>query len=371
MRVHGMKISESIEKLVPYRPGKPIAETQREFGLQEVIKLASNENPLGTSPAVVRALQASLSDLHRYPDPGCYEVVQTVSRLWKIPAAQIVVGNGSNELIDLLVRIFCEPGEAILTFQSAFVAYGVCARAARVEVIESPLKKDFTPDFTALTEELKTNPDIRLVFLPNPNNPTGALADPGELRRFLELFANDPHRLLVLDEAYVEYVRDHKYESGLALLSQLPRLVVVRTLSKAYGLAGLRVGVLLGPEWVVQLIHKVRNPFNVNTLAQAAAVAALQDVDFVQRSRTLNSMELERVEDFLRQKGVSYIPSQANFVLFDTHQDGESVFQKLLRRGVILRPVGAYGLPQHLRMSIGLPEENDRALQALSEVLGW
>lgn len=366
-----MKVSKAIEDLVPYRPGKPISETQRELGLRQVIKLASNENPLGVAPRALEALQREVSSLNRYPDPGCYDLIQKLIQKWGGASDSWVIGNGSNELIDLLVRIFCEPGEAILTFKSAFVAYGVCARAARVEVVEAPLREDFTPDLEEMSQILQKNPRIRLVFLPNPNNPTGALADPKALEAFLARHASQSNLLIVLDEAYVDYVREPAYRHGLVLRQRYPELVVVRTFSKAYGLAGLRLGVMNAPAPICRLLHKVRNPFNVNHLAQVAAVAALDDVEFVEKSRTLNAQEIAKIESFFRAHGVSFIPSQANFVLFDTGQDAEEVFQKLLRRGVILRPVTSYGFPRHLRMSVGLPDENAFALQALTEVLGW
>lgn len=368
-----MKVSPSIQNLVPYQPGKPISEVQREYGLSRVIKLASNENPLGVSPKVKAAMEQAMAEIHRYPDPGCFELRQALASYWKVPADQIAIGNGSNELIDLLVRIFCEPGEAILTSQSAFVAYAVCAQAARVRVLKTPLTPSFGMDLGAMAKVLREHPakeDVRLVFLPNPNNPTGTYIKRSDLEEFLQEFGKDPDRLMVvMDEAYTEFVTAKDCPNALELRSRFPALLVLRTLSKVYGLAGLRLGALVAPVGVLDFIHRVRNPFNVNSLAQAAAIAALKDLDFLNSVVLLNTQELQKSYIELEKLGLSVVPSQANFVLFDTHRDAMRVFEELLRRGVILRPVGNYGLPRHLRMSMGLPEENAEAYRVLAEVL--
>lgn len=367
-----MKVSPEIAALKPYVPGKPIEETQREFGLKDVIKLASNENPLGVSPRVAEALKLALTDLHRYPDAGAVQLIQAGSQAWSVPAENLAVGNGSNELIDLLIRIYCEPGDAILTFQHAFVAYPVCAQAARARVIEVPTGPDFQMSLSTLAEKLRKDrgtQKIRLVCLANPNNPTGVLIPWSEISVFLKEFGNDPDLLIVFDEAYVEYVTSKDYRPMIQEFRHWNSVVVLRTLSKAYGLAGLRVGFLAGPLSVVDLVNRVRNPFNVNSLAQVAAIAALQDPEFVQRGVELNTKERAWVAGQLQSMGLKVIESQANFVLFDSKKSVKALNQRLLSRGLILRPVLNYGLDGFVRMSIGTHEENAKALQILGEVL--
>lgn len=367
-----MKVSSEILNLVPYKTGKPIKETQREYGLQQVYKLASNENPLGISPAVKAALISAMDDLHRYPDPSCYELIQTVSSVWSVPKENISVGNGSNEIIDLLIRIYCEPGDAVLTFDAAFVAYSVCAQAARVKPLTVPYESDFRMDLGKMAQvlrERKTKDRIRLVFLPNPNNPTGVYIPETEVRAFLKEFGNDPELMIVFDEAYTEFVRAKDCPAALDLMREFQSVVVVRTLSKAYALAGLRVGILVARPAVIDLFNRVRNPFNVNELAQVAAVAALRDQDFVRKTVEMTWQGLDYFQKELEKLKVAVVPSQANFVLFDTHRDVAQLNEALLKRGVILRPVGNYGLKTHLRMSVGTPEENQAAIRALQEVL--
>ncbi|MFN7453610.1 MAG: histidinol-phosphate transaminase [Pseudobdellovibrionaceae bacterium] len=367
-----MKVSSEILSLVPYKPGKPISEAQREYGLQSVIKLASNENPLGPSPKALSAVEKALKNQHLYPDPSCYELVQLVSQKWSISTKNVAIGNGSNEIIDLLIRIFCAPGEAILTSKAAFVAYQVCAQAARVKRFFTPLKPDFTLDLEAMAQFLLENPErgqVRIVFIPNPNNPTGTYVGRDSVEQFLRKVKNVPDLLIVFDEAYNEFVRAQDYSSAQEFMTQFPNVIVIRTFSKAYGLAGFRLGVLLAPEFVIDLFNRVRNPFNVNDLAQVAAVAALSDEDFLRRTQQVTWDGLDQIYQGLNELGLKYVPSQGNFVLFDTQRDVVQVNEALLKRGVILRPVLNYGFQTHMRMSVGTQEENQKALQALREVL--
>lgn len=367
-----MKVSPEIMNLVPYKPGKPIAETQREYGLKEVYKLASNENALGISPHVRAALEKAMADLHRYPDPSFYELIQTVSRLWNVPKERLSVGNGSNEIIDLLIRIFCEPGDAILTFDAAFVAYAVCAQAARVRPIHIPYEADFSMDLNKMAQRLrerKNSDRIRLVFLPNPNNPTGVYIPDAQVLHFLREFGNDPELLIIFDEAYTDFVRAKDCHSALEQMNEYKSVVVIRTLSKAYALAGLRVGILVAQPAVIDLYNRVRNPFNVNELAQVAAVAALQDQEFVRKTVELTWQGLDYFQKELEKLNLPPVPTQGNFVLFDTRRDVMKLNEALLRRGVILRPVLNYGLKTHLRMSVGTRIENEAAIRALTEVL--
>ena len=365
-----MKVSPEIATLVPYIPCKPISETQREYGVSKVIKLASNENSLGTSPKVVQALSQALENQHRYPDPGFYGLIHTVSKKWNVPANFISVGNGSNELIDVLIRIYCEPGDAILTSERAFIAYAVCAQAARVQRIYSKLKPGYQMDLVDMAQILQCDhaKKIKLVFLPNPNNPTGTYVSNNEVEAFLEKFGNDPDRLIIFDEAYVEYCRASDYKSALGAISRYSSVVVLRTLSKAYGLAGLRVGILLAQPEVINYFNRVRNPFNVNDLAQVAAVAALQDDEFISKSVQNNSRGLDYFYEELRKMNIPFVESQGNFVMLNTLRNVTAVNQELLRRGLILRPLQNYGFTTEMRMTVGLPEENRFAIEVLKEV---
>lgn len=366
-----MKVSAEILNLVPYKPGKPISETKREYGLEEVYKLASNENSLGPSPLAIKAIQNSLTNQHRYPDPACFDLVQKISSHWNVSATQVGIGNGSNEIIDLLIRIFCEPGDSILTSQAAFVAYQVCAQAARVKVRTVPLKKDFSMDLKAIADDFYHNPNskTRLIFIPNPNNPTGTLVNVQDLKEFLTRLGNRDDVLLVFDEAYTEFVRDPQFHEALKFYKNYSNVVVIKTFSKVYGLAGLRLGALIAPEYVLEFYNRVRNPFNVNELAQVAGIAALDDKDYIHASQKLVWSGLDYFYQELERLGLPYVPSQANFVLFDTKRNAQHCFENLLKKGIILRPVGNYGLPNHLRMTIGSAQENKKAIEAIEKML--
>jgi histidinol-phosphate aminotransferase len=368
-----MKVSAEILNLIPYKPGKPISETQREYGIQNVIKLASNENPLGLSPKALAAIKESLNELHLYPDAAAYNLVQKIEKVWNVPRSHVAIGNGSNELIDLMIRIFCAPGEGILITDASFVAYGVCAQAARVKVHKVPMTVDFRVNLKAMGQYLIENAlkeNIRLVFIPNPNNPTGTYVSASEVDQFMQIAEQFPDLLVIFDEAYTEYVRAKDYRSAQELLMQNEKVVVIRTLSKAYGMAGLRVGVLLASPFVVDLFNRVRNPFNVNQLAQVAATAALDDDEFIKKSVSLAHQGLDYFYAELKKMALPFIESQGNFLMFDTRQDVKKVNESLLKRGVILRPILNYGFATQLRMSTGLQIENERAISALKEVLG-
>lgn len=356
-----MRISPELQNLVPYKPGKPISETQREFGLERVIKLASNENPLGPSPAAIKAVQTAVSSMHLYPDPGHFEMLQKVGLKWKIPTDRLAFGNGSDELIDLLCRIYCEPGQAVLTIPHAFAAYQVSAHANRARVIVAK------PEDIISTYQTNSS-QIRLIFIPNPNNPTGQYLNGTEVRKIVDALQNE-EVLVVFDEAYNEFVRATDYISSMDFYSQYSNVVVLRTFSKAYGLAGFRVGAMIGPKETVEVFNRVRKPFNVNELAQVALVAALQDDDFMRKTQEITWKGLDYFYKKLQQLGLPFLKSEGNFVLFDTLRDSSKVFEALLKKGIILRPVKNYGFPTHLRMSVGLPEENEAAMKALEEVL--
>lgn len=366
-----MKISPEILNLVPYKPGKPISETQREYGLKTVYKLASNENPLGTSPLAMAAVRNALDHQNLYPDPSHYELLQTISKLWGFPTQQLAVGNGSDELIDLLTRIFCEPKEGVLTSAAAFNAYEVSAAANRAAIRKVPLEAGYRFDMKGLADYFFAHPEqnIRLIFVSNPNNPTGTYATKQEVEDFLARVGNRDDVMIVFDEAYNEFVRAEDYVSTQKYLSKYKNLIVLRTFSKIYGLAGFRIGAMIAPPEVVEVFNRVRKPFNVNDLAQVAANAALQDKEFIERSQQICWKGLDYFYKKLEELALPYIPSQGNFVMFDTLRDAAKVNEALLRRGIIMRPLLNYGFKTHMRVSVGLDYENEAAMNALAEVL--
>lgn len=363
-----LKVSPDILSLEPYRPGKPIAEAKREFNLKQVFKLASNENPLGPSPRVKEAIEAALVDLHRYPDASAFEMLNCYSQHINVDRIRITFGNGSNELIDLLIRLYCESGDAILTSKAAFVAYRIGAQAARVRCIETPLSPEGRFDLSAMKSALEKDSRIKLIFIANPNNPTGTLLSGDELRDFLK-FTSRFDLKVVLDEAYTEYVTSPQYESGLKLMNDFPQVVVLRTMSKAYALAALRVGFVIADEQTIDLLNRIRNPFNVNSLAQVATVAALQDQAHMRKGleHTWRSMDLWR--ENLKSMGLTFFDSQANFILCDTKCDSAKVDLACLKQGFIFRPVRNYGLMTHLRISMGTEAENHGGIEALRKTL--
>lgn len=367
-----MKVSKEILELKPYTPGKPIEETKREFGLEKVYKLASNENPLGPSPMVSEALKNAVSQLHRYPDASFYELRQSFSKRYQIEPDQITFGNGSNELIDLLIRVFCAPGETVLTSANAFVAYKVCALAARTKFVEVPMGEDLKYDLKAMAETVNSQTEdspVRLVFIANPNNPTGTSVSSEELKDYLESVRGQTDTLTVIDEAYLEFVRASDYPNALSFFKDYQNVAILRTLSKVYGIAGLRVGSLIASSEIVELVDRVRNPFNVNSLAQAGALVALDDHEYLAKVRQLNWEGLDYYYGELKNLDVKFWESQTNFLLIDTFRDASKVFQALLKRGVIVRPVVAQGRNSFIRLSVGLEEENRAAISALKEVL--
>lgn len=367
-----MKISPEIQNLIPYKPGKPISETQREYGISRVYKLASNENPLGPSKKALTAVETALKNQHRYPDPSAYELMETLSHLWKVPKNRLAMGNGSDELIDLLTRIYCEPHDGVLTSHAAFNAYQVSAGANRAWLYTTPLTADFKFDLEAMARFFHENHDskkIKLIFVANPNNPTGSYASRAEMEKFFASVGNRDDVLLVFDEAYNEFVRAADYVSAQEYVDKVKNLIVLRTFSKVYGLAGFRIGVMVAPVEVTEVYNRVRKPFNVNDLAQVAANAAVQDKEFLEASRQIVWKGLDYFYKCLEKLGLPYIPSQGNFVMFDTLRDAAQVNEALLKRGIIMRPLLNYGFKTQLRLSVGLEEENQAAMKALEEVL--
>jgi len=363
---------EYVRSIAPYQPGKPISELAREFGLDpaRIVKLASNENPLGMSPAAKGALEAEIADLARYPDGGAFDLKAALCRRYRVAQENIVVGNGSNDVLELAAAAFLAPGRAAVYSQHAFAVYPLATQARGARGIVVPARQ-FGHDLDAMAAAI--TPDTRIVFIANPNNPTGTFAPHAEVRRFL---AKVPRTVLVvLDEAYNEYLPEALRFDSVQWLEEFPNLVIVRTFSKVYGLAGLRVGFGLMHAAVSDLLNRVRQPFNVNNLALAAAAAALDDHAFIQKSYNLNRDGLKQLEAGARKLGLAFIPSAGNFITVEFARvqgkpQGGVIFEKLLREGVIVRPVAGYELPDHLRITVGTPAENERFLSALAKVLG-
>jgi histidinol-phosphate aminotransferase len=354
-----------VRAIAPYQPGKPIAELARELGLDpnDIIKLASNENPLGVSPLAMQAMQAALADIARYPDGNGFELKHALAQRYGVDMAQIVLGNGSNDVLELAARAFLAPAFEAVYSQHAFAVYPLATQAAGATGIEVPAR-EFAHDLAAMLAAI--TPRTRVIFLANPNNPTGTLMRAIDLHGFLR--AVPRHAAVVLDEAYNEYIPGELRADAVAWLAEFPNLIITRTFSKAYGLAGLRVGYAFAHPAVADLMNRVRQPFNVNSISLAAAAAGLGDHEFVRRSYDLNQTGMRRVTAGLTQLGLTHIPSAGNFVSFKVN-DAAGVFQRLLRRGVIVRPIASYGMPDYLRVSIGLASENERFLAALGQSL--
>ncbi|QKT04781.1 histidinol-phosphate transaminase [Ectothiorhodospiraceae bacterium 2226] len=355
-----------VRDLAPYQPGKPLEALAREYGIRDAVKLASNENPLGPSPKALAAVTAVLSGLARYPDGGGHALRAALAERHGVEPAQVVLGNGSNDVLELIARAFLTPADEVVFSAHAFAVYPLVTQAVGARAVQAPAR-DWGHDLAAMAAAV--GPRTRLVFVANPNNPTGTLLQPAALEAFV---AGLPaHVIVVVDEAYYEYTRDLApgFEAADAWLARYPNLVVTRTFSKAYGLAGLRVGYALARPAVADLINRVRQPFNVNTAAQSAALAALEDEAHLGAGLAVNRDGLAQLTAAFARVGLPYIPSYGNFVSVGVGQPAGPVYEALLHKGVIVRPVANYGMPQHLRVSVGLPEENARFIRALDEIL--
>jgi histidinol-phosphate aminotransferase len=354
-----------IRSIAPYQPGKPISELAREMGLAEdsIIKLASNENPIGVSPLARRAIERVLDGLARYPDGNGFELKQALARRHGVPLEGIVLGNGSNDVLELAARAFLAPGQQAIYSQHAFAVYPLAVQAVGAHGMEVPAR-DYGHDLDAMRRAVTDR--TRVIFIANPNNPTGTFVRAGELERFLSALPGQV--LVVLDEAYNEYLPAGVRADTVGWLGRYPGLVITRTFSKVYGLAGLRVGYALAAPGVADLMNRVRQPFNVNSVSLAAATAALDDGEFVGRSHELNLAGMRQLTAGFARLRLDYIPSYGNFVSFRVG-DAAGVFRRLLALGVIVRPIASYGLPEHLRVTVGLPAENERFLTALERSL--
>jgi len=357
-------VRQEIEDMVPYPPGKPIEELERELGISGSIKLASNENPLGPSPNAVSAILNEVSSLNRYPDGSGFYLKSKLSKKYGLPPEQIILGNGSNELIELIIRTFLSPGEQVIQPFPTFLVYEKVVLGAGCEIHSIPLS-NFNIDLNAILRAITSK--TKLIFLNNPNNPTGLAITKHDMAEFLRSVPDDI--LVLLDEAYIEFVSDEGLANGLQLLNEFPMLIVCRTFSKLYGLAGLRVGYGFSSETLIDYMNRVRQPFNVNSLAQVAATAALDDQAFINKTMLLVKEGLAYLYENLDQMGLEYIPTQTNFFLIKIPQDGRKIYQLMQKKGLIIRSMDNYGLPDYIRINVGLQEENERFLNALKSVL--
>ena len=355
----------NVREIAPYVPGKPIAETARELGLAEadILKMASNENPLGASPRAIEAIRGALDGLHYYPDGSGFELKAVLARKLAVDPDNLILGNGSNDVLELVARAFLTRADSAVYSQHAFMVYALAVQAIGAKRIEVPAK-GYGHDLEALARAVRA--DTKMVFLANPNNPTGTFSPWEEVRAFIARVPG--HVLVVLDEAYGEYLPDALKSPTPGWIAAHPNLVISRTLSKAFGLAGLRVGYGIAHPHIAEVMNRVRQPFNVNHLAMVAACAALDDSEFIAASRALNAAGLAQLAAGFERLGLEYIASHGNFI---TVRVGNALraYQSMLAEGVIVRPVAGYGLPEHLRVTVGKPEHNARFLAALERAL--
>ncbi len=358
-----------VQSLTPYQPGKPVDELQREYGLQNIIKLASNENPLGPGPLAIEAIQCQLNELARYPDGNGFELKNKLASIHKLQSAQITLGNGSNDILEFVARAFVSANDEVIFSQHAFAVYPLVTQVVGGKICEVPAK-DWGHDLDAMQNRITSK--TRLIFIANPNNPTGTWLTEGEITAFLKEVPENI--IVVLDEAYFEYAHAQQmgfseYPNGIAMLAQFENLVVTRTFSKAYGLAGLRVGYGVSNNQIADLLNRVRQPFNVNSMALAAATAALDDQNHIDKSVLLNKQGMQELIDAFSTLSLSYIPSAGNFISFDLGFEAVPIYTELLKQGVIVRPVVNYSMPNHLRVTIGTSAENKIFINALKQIL--
>lgn len=361
---------DGILQLRAYEPGKPISDLQRELGLASIIKLASNENPLGMAPAAARALVDWHGNLGLYPDGNGLELKQKLAQRFDIDVSRITLGNGSSEILDLAARVFLGPGKNAVYSQYGFAVYPIVTRGMNAEPREVPAlgaaaDMPYGHDLAAFGDYV--DDDTGVVFIASPTNPIGTWLEPAAIEAFVE--ATPAQVVIILDEAYVEYQDETKRVDSRALLERHPNLIVTRTFSKIFGMAGLRVGYALSSPEMADLLNRIRPPFNVNELAQYCACAALDDDEFMTRSHAENARERKTLNDALQQRGLTCLPTQGNFITFDCGQTSAPLFDALLREGVIVRPLASYGLPQHLRVTVGTADDNRTFIAALDKVL--
>ena len=356
-----IKAPEHISSIKPYVPGKPVEELERELGISESVKLASNENPMGPSPSAVTAIRNALKTLHRYPDGNCYYLKDVLSKKLRVSSDQILFGNGSNEIIELAVRTFIKPGDEAIMAHPSFVVYSMIIQAANGKSNIVPLR-DWRHDLDAMASRITDR--TRLIFIANPNNPTGTINTMDEMDRFVKKVPEGV--LIVVDEAYAEYVDAPEYADSFTYLRANKDILILRTFSKIYGLAGLRIGYGIAQASIIQEMNKVRQPFNVNSLAQAAAIEALRDDNHLKKVKQMNTRGKKFLYRELKNLGISFVPSEANFIyVVVSENDAKRVYNKMLKLGVIVRPMG----PNSIRITVGLQGENKKLVHALGKAI--
>jgi histidinol-phosphate aminotransferase len=358
-----IKTSRPARDIIVYQPGKPVEELERELGLTDSIKVASNENPLGPSPKALEAARRALGGIHRYPDGGGFYLKRALAEFHGLTPKHFTLGNGTNEVLENIAHAFFNPGDPVVISEGAFIVYLIVSQLSECEIRKAPMR-DYAHDLDAMAGLVCDR--TKAVFIANPNNPTGTAVGEAALRKFIERLP--VHTLAVVDEAYFQYAHREDYPDTSKMIAQYPNVVTLRTFSKAYGLAGLRVGYGIARPELAEIINKVREPFNVNSLALAGAEAALGDKEHVRRTVGVNAEGREYFVRELARLGIPFVPTQGNFMMAEVGE-GMETYEALLREGVIVRPVGGYGFPNHVRISIGTPEENQRVIEALSAVL--
>ncbi len=357
-------VPEHIKKIIPYLPGKPLSEVERELGLKDVVKLASNENPLGPSPLAVEAIKKHINEVNFYPDDGVYYLRQKVSSLLNLPMEQIIIGNGTTDILGDIARTFLGPEDYAIVADQTFLVYRLAVQAVNGNLITVPLK-NYTYDLLAMAKAI--TPHTKLVYIANPNNPTGKMVTGEQLDRFLNSIPE--HIVVAVDEAYYEYIEDPSYPDSLKYVREGRPVIVLRTFSKIYGLAGLRIGYAMANEELIRYIIKVKCLFNTSHLAQVGAMAALDDQEFINEGKRVNREGYQFLAEELNKLKIKFIPSVGNFILLIFQEDPYKLYEKLLRKGVIIRPLKKWNLPQELRVTIGTYQQNLRFIKALKESL--
>lgn len=355
--------NKGVQELHPYQPGKPISELERELGISNIVKLASNENPIGISAKAKVAMEKEFADLARYPDANGYYLKAKLAERMGVGINQITLGNGSNDVLELIARVFVAPEHEVIFSQHAFVVYPIVTQAIGAKKVVIPAK-DWGHDLEATAAAI--TPNTRMIFIANPNNPTGTWVNKTDLKAFMDKVPQDV--IVVVDEAYYEYVEDSEYPQTIPWIKEYPNLVVTRTFSKAYGLAGVRAGYAVANEEITGLINRPRQPFNMNSLALAAAEAVLDDHAYLQKALDVNKSGMQQLISAFDEMGYDFIPSVTNFITVDMKQAAGPLYQQMLEQGVIVRPVANYEMPNHLRISIGLEEENAKFIRVLREM---
>ncbi len=364
-KVLKLSVPKNISSLVPYPPGKPIEELERELGITGSIKLASNENPLGPSRKAIEAVEGALTNLHRYPDGSCYYLREKLAGKLSVSPEMLIFGNGSNEIIELLVRTFLRKNDEVIMGSPSFAVYPIVVKSVGGKSLEVPLK-DFRHDLDAMAELI--NKETRIVFIANPNNPTGTIVTRAEFDRFMKRVPEDV--VVCVDEAYFEFVKSKEFPDAMGYMREGRPVLLLRTFSKIYGLAGLRIGYGVANPWMIDYMNRVRQPFNVNSIAQVAALAALDDTEHLTRTRANNAEGLKCLFREVKKLGFECVPTEANFFLIRLNPgDGKRVYNELLKKGVIVRPMASYNMPDYIRVTVGLPEENKRFIEAFSQLL--